>query len=399
MAPSSLRELSVNPDNLGGDFDSGLIPNGSFETDTDADNVPDGWTNDVNDSGSSNSIDATGNSTSGVNAWRTQSTGSGGGELVTDAFFPVNDQDDLRVFFDLKATVAAVRNIVRVQWYDASQVAISNTDVYDSTANPLVFTSQQLLATPPSGARFAKLRIIGGATGGQQAGITYWDRFQVFYPQVVAGVFDNITINSNDISVTNPNGDLNINILGTGTVEFNFDAVVKYAFDNVTGFVSQLRMEGPTGRFTDANAVALGTDVHALQVGATAAANIAFDGSSIQGRNNGAAAALAINDLGGGVAIGPQAGTGSVTLYNAAAKAAETDTTGINILSSGGAANPATPDNVEVYAELQSSDGNAYGQLGFIGGSDSVLRLKKPGAWFRLPAHGGEFRRLPANDD
>jgi hypothetical protein len=201
------EELSVNPDDLTGTSNSGLVPNGSFEEDTDADDVPDGWTNDVNDPGSVNAIDTT-ESTDGGQSWRTQSTGSGGGELITTEFFPVNDADNLQVTFDLRSTVAAVRNIVRVEWFDVSQVSISNSDIYDSTANPAVFTSQNLSAVPPAGARFAKLRIIGGTTGGTLAGITYWDNFNVFYPLAVVGVFDNISISGNDIISTNTNGNI-----------------------------------------------------------------------------------------------------------------------------------------------------------------------------------------------
>ncbi len=220
-----VEELSVNPDDLGGIFDSGLIPNGSFETDADADDVPDGWLEENGGAGNNNGLDTT-ESTDGGQSWRTQSAGSGGGELVTENFFPVNDVDDLRVNFDLRSTVATVRNIVRVEWYDISQVFISNTDVYDSTANPPTFTSQVLTATPPTGARFAKIRIFGGTTGGILAGITFWDRFQVFYPQIVSGVFDNLTISGNDIISTNTNGDINLTPNGTGdTVVKNLEAL------------------------------------------------------------------------------------------------------------------------------------------------------------------------------
>lgn len=208
--------LSANPDALGAAESSGLVANGSFEIDGDADTVPDGWGL-VSDAGSLNAIDAS-ESTDGAQSFRFTSAGTGGGSLTTTNFFPVNDSDNLRVNVDLRSTVATVRNIIRVEWYDVSQVAISNSDPYDSTANPLTFTSQQLSVAPPAGARFAKLRLIGCDPSAAVAGSTYFDRVQVFYPAVVVGQFDNITIQNNEIITTNTNGDLNITPNGTGRV-------------------------------------------------------------------------------------------------------------------------------------------------------------------------------------
>lgn len=300
-----VEELGANPDDLGGEFDSGLVPNGSFESDEDADSVPDGWTNDVNDPGSNNGLD-TGESTSGGQSWRTLSAGSGGGELVTTNFFPVNETDDLRVNFDLRATVAAVRNIVRVEWYDVSQVAISNSDVYDSTNNPSSFESQVTLAAPPAGARFAKIRIIGGATGGQQAGITYWDRFNVFYPLVVPGVFDNVTIRDNEIITTNTNGDLDIEPNGSG--ELNLNSPV-----NVAGeLIASDRIVAAYNADVD-----LSDDDATLLVRVGSGQHLELDGDQIQSKSDETTTGLlSLNTLGGDVRVGAQSGSGGVHLYH-----------------------------------------------------------------------------------
>lgn len=170
-------ESSVNPDTVL-DTVSGLVRNGSFELDADSNTVPDNWTNDVNYAGSSNAID-TSQSSSGSQSWRTQSTGSGGGQLVSDGFFEVSPEVNLAVSFDLFSTVATVRNIVRLEWYDSSQAFLSNTDLYDSTSNPATFTRQSFAVTPVANARFAKLRIFGGEPPGTATGITYWDNFSV----------------------------------------------------------------------------------------------------------------------------------------------------------------------------------------------------------------------------
>jgi hypothetical protein len=210
-----LTELNANPDALGVDQGSGLVPNGSFELDTDANDVPDGWT-EVAQSGSSNGIDTT-RSTDGANSFRFTSTGVGGGSLTTTDFFPVTDLTDLTVYVDIQGSVLGPNNRVRVQWYDTSFVLISNSDPYNSTATAAgVWTSLQLLVTPPALARFAKLALIGIDPSVPFSGSTWFDRVNVFYPAVVSGVFDNITIQNNEIISTNLNGVIEIKPDGTG---------------------------------------------------------------------------------------------------------------------------------------------------------------------------------------
>ncbi len=218
-----LTQDSANPDSLGGDTDS-LVPNGSFETVT-TPPVPDGWVA-IDDAGSTNAVDTT-QSTDGANSYRFTSAGSGGGSLTTDDFFPVNDVDQLRVNFDLFSDVAAVRNIVRVEWYDVTFISISDEDIYDSTANPASWTEFQLVGTPPALARFAKIKLIGIDPSVLLAGNTYFDRVSAFYPTVVSGIFDNITIQNNEIISTNLNGEINllpnllgpVNVFSAGTVD------------------------------------------------------------------------------------------------------------------------------------------------------------------------------------
>lgn len=220
-----VSEKSVNPSDSGESTSSGLITNGSFEIDDDADTIPDGWEL-SSEAGASNAIDST-ESTDGAQSFRFTSSGNGGGSLVTGNFFSVNDLDALRVNVDLKSTITGVRNIVRVEWYDISFVSISNSDIYDSTSNPTVFTTQNLSASPPAGARFAKLRLIGVDPSVAIAGTTYFDRVVVFYPQVVVGVFDNITVQNNEIITTNPDGDLNLRPNGSGAVVIDYSGSVK----------------------------------------------------------------------------------------------------------------------------------------------------------------------------
>lgn len=213
------EDLGLNPSNVDGGFDGGLVANGSFELDTNSDDVPDGWLSENNAAGSNNGLETgPGNTGAGAQSWRTQSSGSGGGELVSANPFVVNDFDSLLVRFLLRSTVAAVRNIVRIEWYDVTDVLISSTDVYDSTSNPSTFTEEVHLASPPSGARLARIRILGGTSGGTLSGITYWDNVRVLYPEPVTGTFDNLLLAGNTISSTNTNGDITLDPNGTGEV-------------------------------------------------------------------------------------------------------------------------------------------------------------------------------------
>jgi hypothetical protein len=211
-----LQELSANPDQLGVDVSGGLVPNGSFELDTDADTIPDGWTL-TSSAGATNARD---NTTSTDGAWseRFTSSGVGGGTLTTTDFFPVTDLTNLQVSFDIKGSVLGPNNRVRVEWYDISFVSISNTDAYNATNTPTTFTNFALSVVPPANARFAKLKLIGIDPSVPFAASTWFDRISVFYPAVVSGVFNNITITGNSIISTNTNGAINIVPNGTGTV-------------------------------------------------------------------------------------------------------------------------------------------------------------------------------------
>lgn len=281
-----LTQDGVNPDSLGGDTTS-LVPNGSFEIVT-TPPVPDSWTA-VDDAGSTNAVDNT-QSTDGANSYRFTSAGAGGGSLTTTDFFPVNDVDQLRVNFDMFSDVAAVRNIVRVEWYDVTFVPISDSDVYDSTANPLTWTEFQLTATPPALARFAKIKLIGIDPSVLLAGNTYFDRIAVFYPTVVSGIFDNITIQNNEIISTNLNGEINLLPNGAGPVQITSSGVVDLV--DIQNSLNIGNIAGP-----------------ALNP------HLAFDAATIQAKTDATTAALVLSlqPLGGIVTLGAAALTRAAT--------------------------------------------------------------------------------------
>ncbi len=354
---------NVNPDALGNDKSGGLVPNGSFELDSNSDGVPDGWTL-ASDPGSSNALDNT-QSTSGSQSFRFTSTGTGGGSLTTTDFFPVNDTEQLRVNVDLFSSLATVLNIVRVEWYDVSQVSISNSDIYSSTANPTVWTTQNLFATPPVGARFAKLRLIGIDPSVLLSGNTYFDNVSVFYPAVVSGVFDNITIQDNQIITTNLNGDLELGPNGTGAVNISSNNAVSLSdaknplnigtdqpasnghmalgestiqrktngttagnmaiqplggILTVTSAVAgaEFRVAAKT-YLADAGVVDLANDDNALNIGpyTSTSPHLAMDRTQIQAKaNETTAGAITINGLGGNLTLGEAANTSTTTIRN-----------------------------------------------------------------------------------
>lgn len=156
----------------------------------------------------------------------------------------------MTVGFDIKSNVADVRNIVRVDWYDVSQVFISSSTPYDEdTSNPTVFTAQTFDVTPPATARFAKLVLIGCDPSDATVGNTNYDRV------------------SAQISANTLTGDQSFSRL----------------------------------RLTATDSVTLASTLHALQNGPDASFNLAMSIAGIQARNNGAASPLNLNALGGAV--------------------------------------------------------------------------------------------------
>lgn len=355
-----LEELNANPDALGANEIGGLLPNGSFETDADSDDVPDGWTL-ADETGSTNAID-TSESTDGGQCFRFTSSGSGGGSLTTTDFFPVNDSDDLRVDFDIRSTVATVRNIVRVEWYDISQVSISNTDVYDSTSNPTSFTSNNLLATPPANARFAKLKLIGIDPSVALSGSTYFDRVEAYYPTIVSGVFDNITIQNNQIITTNTNGDLTLEPNGTGKVVLYNNSLIR--LDTAGGGLLYLRSDGNTDTenrllyFLHQDGTARGYVGHPAST-QIALHNLVHGGNVVlSGETTGGAFSTLLN--------GDPEGS-LISYYNNTARLLTNGSGSIEIKSDG------NTDAENRYIELAHQDGTTRANVGFSAANSTLI--------------------------
>lgn len=155
---------------------SQVVVNGSFEYDSDSDAIPDGWTRTLYTGGSS-AIE-TSDQHHGKKAFKFTSPGgggNGGGYLTSTDFIHITPARSFALSWELKSSVAGVLNKVEVLWYDASEVYISASTLYDSSNNPTSWTLQSGVAAPPSTARLAKIRITGCHDSNTTAGSTWFD--------------------------------------------------------------------------------------------------------------------------------------------------------------------------------------------------------------------------------
>jgi len=149
------------------------VKNGSFETDAANNGEPDDWTV-VDYSTGVHSLDST-DQYHGLRSLKFTSIGAGGG-YATTGFFEVQELKDLTFQYSLRSTVADVRNVVDVLWYTSIQTNISTTNIYDDSAtNPTAWTQFQNTVTPPSTARYGKLRIYGCHSSDATSGSTWFD--------------------------------------------------------------------------------------------------------------------------------------------------------------------------------------------------------------------------------
>jgi hypothetical protein len=163
-----------------------ILTNGSFETDSDSNGVPDGWSK-LNQTGGSGELTGNGLTdtacNSGNRAWKCTSPGGGsnGGCEMQSGFFEVSPLRPLAISWMWYSTAATTANKVEIDYYDASQTFVSPTvTVFSQSAgNPSSWTSGFAMSAPPSTARFAKLTFIGCDSSSTTAGSTYWDSIVV----------------------------------------------------------------------------------------------------------------------------------------------------------------------------------------------------------------------------
>lgn len=150
--------------------------NGSFEIDSDSDGQPDEWTQTLY-AGGSGAIDAA-VAAHGRNAYKfvhPGGGGNGGGYLESTSYFEVSTQRPMLLQWQMKSSVAGIKNIVEVRFFDKDQSFLSTVTAYSSTANPTAWTVTARQVTVPASARYAKLRFTGGDSAVSTAGSTWFD--------------------------------------------------------------------------------------------------------------------------------------------------------------------------------------------------------------------------------
>lgn len=183
---------NINPAITTATTGGNLVANGSFETQGNASTEADGWTLTAQSDGTVERITA--DNYDGEASLKFTSLGNGGGQADTDSFFAVSPGRQYEVSFALKCSVADIRNIVQVRYFDEDQSFLSNSSVYDEdTSNPTSWTLKSFSDTPPSNARFAKLRILGADQSDATAG---------------EAKFDNVVFGRTDTRFPNVNADV-----------------------------------------------------------------------------------------------------------------------------------------------------------------------------------------------
>ena len=179
---------NINPDQSTAITDINIISNGSFETSSS--NIPSDWTLAEWNAGANVVDSSAGNFADGKYSMKFVSTGSGGGTLTTNSLFTVNENTSYTVDFLIKSSDAGVRNIVQFLWYDKDQIALGtpSTSIFDAAVatsgttdgNSTSWVRKSKRATPPSGARFAKLKLIGCDSSDATSGTTWFDGVKVY---------------------------------------------------------------------------------------------------------------------------------------------------------------------------------------------------------------------------
>lgn len=169
-------------DNLGG---GNLVENGSFEQGTSPAD-PTGW---VSFKWGTGDIETT-DPGHGKQGYKFTSTGAGGGYLTMSDFAECSQYVPLTISFLMKSSVADINNIVRILWYKKDQTACvtPSTDIYSNAAtNPTSWTHYMLMATPPTDARYFKMRLIGADSSDATPGSCIFDGVDVS-PSAVTSV-------------------------------------------------------------------------------------------------------------------------------------------------------------------------------------------------------------------
>jgi hypothetical protein len=169
---------------------SSALANGSFENDNDIDGIPDNWTRTLY-TGGAFALDTSDHQhgAKSVRFTHPGGVGNGGGYIQNDDAFPVSPNRPVRVLWEMKSSGTGINNRVELYWFKADLTASTtpSTSLYASSSPPTSWTGMAGLATPPSDARFAKVRLTGGHNGTDPGSstTTRFDNVQVIFDESV----------------------------------------------------------------------------------------------------------------------------------------------------------------------------------------------------------------------
>lgn len=165
-----------------------MVNNGSFEVDTDADNIPDGWETTLYTGGTealTTDVGAGTLSAHGAKAYKFThpgGAGKGGGEIATEAgsYIEITPNRGYWISWLNKNSVAGVTNSVDVLEYDATQSLLTTTTIFTASTNPTSWKQLRAVFYPANAAtRYVRLKFKCGETSASTAGDIYIDNVEM----------------------------------------------------------------------------------------------------------------------------------------------------------------------------------------------------------------------------
>ena len=193
-----LSSASGSPGTGGGSVSSGGF-NLSFDDDLNEDDIPDQWNVFVSNAAFTGAVgEAETAPSSGTPAYELDSgvhggkcikftclsgVGNGGGFIQTAGHIPITG-GKIQEFSWWVKTADSIANRVEMLWYDDSKTYLSKTELwFNNASNPNgTWFQHGGIASPPSSARFCRIRLYAGVSGSPAGGHVWFDDFRFEAP-------------------------------------------------------------------------------------------------------------------------------------------------------------------------------------------------------------------------